>query len=152
MGGVGLAHEVVMLIRREWFVGGEDEVTVVKRGGGFLNPEIAVGDLAVTPTGDGGAVGIAIEDVAEEKKAGGRFAIALAFLDAGLVGVEAATPSEPPAAEMNGDGGVGGGPSRGGGDPAVQQEGGLDGVPCLRNRHEEGAGLIRNGRSEEGTA
>ena len=126
-------------------------MAVVKGGGGFLDPEIAIGDLAVAPTGDGGAVSIAVEDVAEEKKAGGGFAVALAFLDAGLVGVEAATPSKPPTAEMDGDRGVGGGPSRGGGGTAVQLEGGLDGVPCLRNCHEEGAGLIRKGRSEEGT-
>ena len=94
------------MVRWEWFVGGEDKVAVVKRGGGFLDPEIAVGDLAITPTGDRGAVGVAVEDVAEQEKAGRRFAVPLAFLDAGLGGVKAAAPGKASAAEMHRDGGI----------------------------------------------
>ena len=80
MGGVGLAHEVVVVVGRERFVGGKDEVAVVEGGGGFLDPEIAIGDLAVAPAGDGGTVGIAVQDVAEEKEAGGGFAIAFSAI------------------------------------------------------------------------
>ena len=77
VGGISLSHEVVVVVRRERFVGGEDQVAVVEGGGWFLDPEITIGDLAVAPAGDRGTVGIAVQDVAEEKEAGGGFAIML---------------------------------------------------------------------------
>jgi hypothetical protein len=146
VGGISLSHEVVMVVGGEGFVGGEDQVAVVEGGGWFLDPEITIGDLAVAPAGDGGTVGIAVEDVAEEKEAGGGFAIAFALLDAGLGRVQAATPGEAPATEMDGNGGVGFYPGILGGGTAVELEGGLPGVPMIRDSHKKGAGLLGDGR------
>jgi len=149
VGGISLPHEVVVVVRRERFVGGEDQVAVVEGGGGFLDPEVAIGDLAVAPAGDGGTVGIAVQDVAEEKEAGGGFAIAFSLLDAGLGGVQAATPGEAAAAKMDGDGGVGFYPGIAGGGPAVELEGGVAGVPAVGDGEEEGAGVVGDGGGRE---
>jgi len=139
-----------MVVGGEGVVGGEDEVAVVKRGGGFLDPEIAIRDLPVAPSGQGRAFRVSVKNVAKEKSAGGRFAVALAFLDAGLGGVEAATPGQPAPAQVHGDGGIFGGPGRGGGITPVNLKSGVAGVPVFGNRQKKGAGLIRNRGCQEG--
>jgi hypothetical protein len=140
---------VIVVIGGEGFVGGEDEVAVVEGGGGFLDPEIAIGDLAVAPAGDGGAVGIAVENVAEKKEAGGGFSVAFAFLESGLSRMKATAPSKTAAAEMDGDGGVGFYPGIAGGGAAVKLEGGVAGVPAVGDGEEEGAGVVGDGGGRE---
>ncbi len=149
VGGIGLAHEVVVVVGGEGFVGGKDKMAVVERGGRLLDPEIAIGNLAVAPTRQRGAFRVPIEDVAEPKGSGGGFAIALAFLRAGLGGVEAAPPGEAAPAEVHGDGGIFGNPRHGGGVPPVQLEAGVPGVPTVGNGEEQDARRIRNGRGRE---
>jgi len=149
VGGVGLAHQVIVVVSGEGFVGGEDEVAIVKGRGGLLDPEVAIGDLAVTPTGDGGAVGIAVEYVAEKKSAGGGFAVAFAFLESGLDGVEAAAPGETAAAEIDGKGGIFGDPGSRSGVAPVELKSGVAGVPAIGNGKEKCAGLVGDGGGRE---
>lgn len=139
MGGVGLTHEVIVLVGWERFVGGKDEVPVVEGGGGFLDPEISIGDLAVAPARNGAEVSIPIENVAEEEDPGGGFAVTFAFLGSGLGGVKATAPSEAAAAEVDGYRGILGEPGGGGGVASIELEGGMAGVPTIGNRQQKGA-------------
>jgi len=140
---------VIVVVGGEGFMGGENEVAVVEGRGGFLDPEVTIGDLAVAPAGDGRAVGIAVKDVAEKESAGGGFAVAFTFLKSGLSRVKAATPGETAAAEIHGDGGIFGDPGRGGGVAPVELKSGVTGVPAVGNGKEKRAGRIGDGRGRE---
>jgi hypothetical protein len=140
---------VIVVVGGEGFVGGEDEVAIVEGGGGFLDPKVAIGDLAVAPTGDGGAVGIAVENVAEEESAGGGFTVAFAFLESGLSRMEAAAPGETAATEIHGNGGIFSDPGSGGGVAPIELKSGVAGVPAVGNGKEKRAGRIGDGRGRE---
>jgi len=62
MGRIFLAHLVIQMIRGEWFLGGQDEMTVVVQGCWVLNPEISLGHTVIPPTGKGKPVGISIKN------------------------------------------------------------------------------------------
>jgi hypothetical protein len=136
---------VIVVVGGEGFVSGENEVAVVKGRGGLLDPEIAIGDLAVAPARDGRAVGIAIKNVAEKEGTGGGFAVTFALLESGLSRVEAAAPGEAASTEIHGDGGILGDPRSGGGVAPVKLESGVAGIPSFRNGEKKGAGRVWNG-------
>jgi hypothetical protein len=138
-----------MVVGGEGFVGGENEVAGVKGGGGFLDPEVSIGNLAVAPTGDGRAVGVAIKNVAEQKGAGGGFAVTFALLESGLSRVEAAAPGEAASTEIDGDGGILGDPRSGGRVAPIELEIGVAGVPTFRDGEKKGTRRVRNGGGKE---
>jgi hypothetical protein len=53
VGRLVLSHAIEKVVRREGFVGIEDEMAVVVEGGGIFDPKIAIGDAAVAPTWKG---------------------------------------------------------------------------------------------------
>jgi hypothetical protein len=137
------------MVSRERLVSGKNEMAVVERGGGFLDPEVAIGHLPVTPARDRGGLVVAIENVAEQEDAGGRFAVTFALLESGLSRVEAAAPGEAASTEIDGDGGILGDPRSGGGVAPVELESGVAGVPAFRDGEKKGARRVRNGGGRE---
>jgi hypothetical protein len=94
VGGVGLAHEMVEFAFRERFVGRENEMAVIKRGGGVFDPKVSIGNLAIPPTLDGRAGVVPVEDISQLEKTRGGFFVALLFLWARLRWMESTTPGQ----------------------------------------------------------
>ena len=62
-----MSHPIEKVIRREGFVGIEDEMAIVVEGGGVFDPKIAIGDAAVAPTWKGELGGVPIKNGAQRK-------------------------------------------------------------------------------------
>ncbi len=62
-----MSHAIEKVVRRDGFVGIEDEMAVVVEGGGVFDPKIAIGDAAIAPTWKGEMGGVPIKNGAQGK-------------------------------------------------------------------------------------